>query len=479
MANPNSIDKFITTAFNAGMPRDQLEGFLKYKYVPLPWQCKFHATARQIDKRGEAVDLGVGGARGPGKSHGVFAQIALVDCQRMKGIKGLFLRQTGKAAKESFEDLIDNVVRGRIKYVYNSSTGVLKFENGSKVILGGFENEKDIDKYIGIQYDVMAVEELNQFTENKFLKLKGSLRTSKEGWRPRFYASFNPGGIGHAFIKTKFVTPYQTKTELKTKFIPSTYKENPYLNEEYIDYLEGLTGTLGKAWREGNWDMFEGQYFTEWNYDKHTCEPFTIPDTWKRFRAYDYGHEQPACCYWCALDYDGRVWVYKELYYKKGHKTNANMQAPDIIRLSGSEQYEYSVADAAIFSPTGIVDKGGGETVAEVFARNGIMFVPTSKRRVDGWNMVHQYLHWTEEKEPMIKFFNTCTNAISTLPILSHDEIHPEDVDTDGEDHAADALRYFLMSLHEAKTKPPKTEIEKKLEQHTKPFNFNDFYLNK
>lgn len=475
MANPNSIDKFITTAFNAGMPRDQLEGFLKYKYVPLPWQCRFHATSRQLDKRGEAVDLGVGGARGPGKSHGVFAQISLDDCQRAKGIKGLFLRQTGKAAKESFEDLIDSVVRGRIKYIYNSSTGVLKFENGSRVILGGFENEKDIDKYIGIQYDVMAVEELNQFTENKFLKLKGSLRTSKENWRPRFYASFNPGGIGHGFIKEKFVTPYQKKEEIKTKFIPSTYKENPYLNEEYIEYLESLTGTLGKAWREGNWDIFEGQYFIEWNYDKHTCEPFTIPDTWKRFRAYDYGRARPAACLWCALGFDGEVYVYRE-FYQTG--LNADEQAKEIIRLSGSEQYEYSVADAAIFSPTGIIDKGGGETIAEVFVRNGIMFVPTSKRRVDGWNMVHQYLRWTEEQEPKIKFFNTCHNSIATIPVLSHDEIRPEDIDTDGNDDCADALRYFLMSLHEGKTKPPLTELEKKLKPHTK-FNFNDFYFNK
>ena len=457
-----NIEKIAEEARSKGVEVEQLKSFLSHGYVPLPWQLDFHAAARKADKAGQAVEVGAGGARGPGKSHVVFAQITLDDCQRVEGLKALFLRQTGKSAEESFQDLIQHVLREKIDFTATKS--VLQFENGSKVILGGFNDERDIDKYVGIEYDVMAVEELNQLTEIKIEKLKGSLRTSKEGWRPRLYASFNAGGIGHQFVKERFVLPWREGREQRTKFIPATYKDNPYLNAEYIDYLEGLQGDLGKAWREGEWDLFEGQYFSEWRYEKHTVVPFKIPEHWKRFRAYDYGYDNPACCKWYALDGDGRVWVYREKYWKKGHRTDVDRQAAEILRLSSDEVYDYSVADPSIFSPTGMVDKYGGQTISETFARYGIMWLPASNRRVDGWSLMHQYLRWDAENIPKIMYFNTCLDSIRTIPTLVHDEINPEDLDTGGEDHAADVDRYYLASLHERKAPAAKTDIEKKLD---------------
>lgn len=458
----HAIERCIGLAKQLGCPKDQIENFLKCKYVPLPWQLKFHAMARQADLETGAVDIGIGGARGPGKSHGAFAQLTLDDCQRVDNLKGLFLRQTGKSAEESFQDLIDSVLVGKVNYKYNSSKGILKFANGSKVILGGFETENDIDKYVGIQYDVIVVEERNQLTGEKVLKLKGSLRTVKPDWRARMYSSFNPGNIGHYDIKKTFVIPFQEKKETKTRFIPATYKDNPFLKQEYIDYLNSLEGALGKAWREGNFDTFEGQYFQEWDYNKHVIKPFEIPKTWKKFRAYDHGRENPASCGWYALDYDGRVWKYRELYVKG---LNVDQIAPEIIRLSGDEQYEYSVADPSIFARTGFVDKFGGQTIAESFARYGVTFYPASNRRVDGWNLMHQYLRWDDKKEPKLMFFSTCVDSIRTIPNLIHDDIRPEDLDTNSNDHCADECRYVLASLHETKTEKPLNEVQRKLEQ--------------
>ena len=476
--NLEAIENCIAKAKDSGCPKDQVKLFLSRGYVPLPWQWTFHGIARLADKDNGPIKIGVGGARGPGKSHGVLAQVALDDSQRVPGLKSLFLRQTGKSAQESFEDLIGKVLAKRIRYSYNPSRNLLRFPNGSRILLGGFENEKDIDKYIGIEYDLIAVEELNQLTEEKMTKLEGSLRTSKSDWRPRIYASFNPGGIGHQFVKSIFVEPFLFKKEVRTKFIPSRYKDNPYLNKEYVDYLEGLTGSLGKAWREGDFDLFEGQYFSEWSRDRHIVNPFAIPDSWKRFRSYDHGRENPACCKWYALDYDGRVWVYRE-YYVKG--MNVDQIAQEINRLSGNEVYEYSTADPSIFAKLGFVDKYGGQTIAESFAKYGIMFIPASNRRVDGWNLMHQYLYWDKDKEPKMVYFNTCFDSIRTIPILIHSDIKPEDVDTRGEDHPGDADRYFLMSLHERKALRPKTEVEKKLEEMQKmtsfsPSNLNQFY---
>lgn len=462
-----ATEDFILTAYNSGVPRDQLENFLRGGYVALPWQLKFHAVAREADNPTGAVDVGVGGARGPGKSHGVFAQIALDDCQRVPGLKCLFLRQTGKSAGESFEDLVLKVLASRVKYEYNRSLHTLKFPNGSRILLGGFENEKDIDKYVGIEYDLIGVEERNQLTGEKILKLKGSLRTSKEGWRPRMYSSFNPGGIGHNDVKITFVEPFRAGTETKTKFIPATYKENPYLNIEYIDYLESLPGDLGKMWREGEWDIFAGQFFSEWRHDYHVVKPFPIPTTWKKLRSIDVsGRSGITSCHWYAIDYNGDVFAYRE-YYSTGKDSDEH--AREITRLSEGESYPYTVIDSAAFSKIGLP-----ETVAEVYIKNGVQgLVPSSKNRVQGWDFMHQYLRWKESENPVthekimtgpkLKYFETCTEAIRTIPTLIHDERDPEDLDTRGEDHAADEARYLLQTLRELKTPQPMNIVERRL----------------
>lgn len=479
-----ALNDFLTTAVNAGVPRDQLENFLRNRYVPLPWQLGFHAAARECDKEDGPTSLGAGGARGPGKSHAVFSQITLDDCKRVNGLKCLFLRQTGVAAKESFEDLIQKVLHGKTSYEYNRSTNTLKFPNKSRMLLGGFRDERDIDNYIGIEYDVIAIEELNQITYDKVNKLRGSLRTSKENWRPRLYASFNPGGKGHQDVKKMFILPYREERQTETRFVPSTYKENPYLNKEYITYLEGLEGDLGKAWRGGEWDLFQGQYFNEWSDKRHVIEPFEVPDTWKRVRSIDHGRTAPTACLWGAIDHDGRLYIYRE-YHMAG--VDADINAQKIAELSKGESYRFTVLDSACFSKTGTE-----ETIAEIYERNGVTCEPATKNRLAGWALVHEYLRGDPiidlEGKTIIParvvFFKTCYNAINTIPTLIHDERHPEDLDTDGEDHEADALSYLLQSLHESKSPKPKDPLQKKLDQFKNKFmispqNLNQFYSNK
>lgn len=464
--NKNALERCIKTAYDAGCPRDQVETFLNAGYIPYPWQWKFHAAAREADADSGPVDIGAGGARGPGKSHGVLSQAAIDDCQRVNGLKGLFLRQTGISAQESFDDLIDKAVRGRVRY--RKTKNMIKFPNGSRIILGGFKDEGDIDRYIGIEYDFIIVEELNQLTQEKYSKLRGSLRTSKPNWRPRMYTSFNPGGIGHAFVKERYVIPLREKRETETRFIPSTYKQNPALNKEYIQYLESLGGNLGKAWREGEWDMFEGQYFEEWRYEKHVCIPFKISDSWFRFRSIDpSGRSGTTSCHWYAVDSDGVVWVYKE-YFETGKDLDEH--AKEIARLSLDkdgiqEQYRYTVVDTSAFAKAGY-----SETAAEIFERNGVIgLIPAAKERVIGWNAVHTYLRWDRNTQPQLRIFSTCVNLIKEIPLAQHDELHPEDVMSvrTGAEHgdALDDLRYFLRTLREHKSPKPETMVERRLRE--------------
>ncbi len=470
MESPSqAIDDLVMSAKQAGVPRDQLENFLARGYAPLPWQLGFHAIARHCDVTGGPDKVGAGGARGPGKSHAIFAQVTLDDCQRVPSLKCLFIRQTGIAAKESFEDLIGKVLTGRTNYEYNRSGNTLVFPNKSKVVLGGFQDERDVDKYIGIEYDLIAIEELNQLKRERVDKLLGSMRTSKQGWRPRLYASFNPGGTGHQDVKTMFVDPFKSDRQVKTRFVPSTYRENPYLNVEYTDYLEGLGGNLGKAWRDGDFDIFEGQFFNEFNSNVHVIEPFPIPDTWRKFRAIDHGRTAPTAAMWGAVDHDGAIWWYRE-YYKAG--VDADVNAKEIARLSEGEKYWFTLIDSACYSRT-----GNGETIADIYRNNGVNAEPWPKNRLAGWALFHEYLR----DGPKMRFFKTCYNAVRTIPTLIHDDRHPEDLDTSGEDHAADAVRGTLEFLREMKTPTPKSPIEQKLHEMKmrktlNPQRLNAFY---
>ena len=479
--NEKEIEECINTAKRLGCPRDQVKNLMEAGYIPLPWQWQFHAAAREADKEDGPVDIGLGGARGPGKSHAVLSQSALDDCQRVDNLKGLFLRQTATASKESFDDLIDKVIVGHTKF--ERANQVLRFPNGSRIILGGFKDERDIDKYIGIEYDFIIVEELNQLSEAKYTKLRGSLRTSKPNWRPRMYTSFNPGGIGHSHIKIRYIEPFRDGYETRTRFIGSTYKSNPYLNTEYIDYLEELQGDLGRAWREGDWDLFAGQFFSEWRHDVHVCEPFAIPESWTILRSIDpSGRSGTTSCHLYAISYDGTVYVINE-HYKSGLDTDQH--AKDIYLLSEGKDIKYTVIDISAFSKLGMP-----ESQAEIFERFGVTgLVPADKKRIPGWNVVHQYLRVREDGQPKIKVFKNCVNLIRTIPLAIHDEKNPEDVESfwDGAEHldALDDLRYLLQTLRDQKTPVPLNRIEQKLfqlkeksknfnYQYKRAYNFND-----
>ena len=112
----NDVKACIRAAHEAGSPSDQTQRFMSVGYTPYPWQWHFHAACREADDSDGPVDVGLGGARGPGKSHAVLSQAALDDCQRVPGLKVLFLRQTGQSAKESFDDLVSKTLRGHIVY---------------------------------------------------------------------------------------------------------------------------------------------------------------------------------------------------------------------------------------------------------------------------------------------------------------------------------------------------------------------------
>ncbi len=434
-----------------GSPPDQANNFLSRGYTPFPWQWGFHAAARAADQSNGPIEIGCGGARGPGKSHAIFGQAALDDSQRVKNLKTLFIRKTAISAKESFGDLIERILSGKV--AYSLSNNVISFANGSRILLGGFHSEDDIDKYIGVEYDSIVLEELNQLTEEKYEKLRGSLRTSKQNWRPRIYASFNPGGVGHAFVKSKFVLPHRLHEEKQTRFIPANYLQNPALNKEYIDYLTSLQGDLGRAWREGDFDLFAGQFFKEFRDSIHVCAPFTIPDEWFHFFAFDYGLNHPLSLGWYAVSPDGVLYRYRELH---GSGMSYTQAAEEFVAMTPpNEKLAYGACDPALWAKRGENDEilSG----AEIFARRvGELtgkqprLIKADNARVVGWGVVREYLRPYKGSDDKVtanlQIFSTCPAMLRCLPEQVHSETQPEDMAKQDGDDPADELRYAAMS---------------------------------
>lgn len=437
---------YVATALTAGVTEEQLTNFEAMGYIAQPAQLGFHAACRSCDVDKGPQIVGYGGSRGPGKSHASLAQ-AGDDCLRRVGLKVLFLRKYQKSAAESMEDLVYRVF-WNLEINYTPSTGRVTFPNGSRILMGGFKDEKDIEKYIGIEYDLIVIEEVNQITFEKIQKLRGSLRTSRDDWRTRMYWTFNPGGVGHLWLKQNLVEPHYNGTEGTHTlfggtcvFIPSTYRDNVFLAPEYVDWLLSLEGPLGEAWREGNWDVFEGMAFPMWNRSRHVIDPFEIPDWWARWRGVDWGFAKPWCCLWLAKNPDnGRLYVYRERY----SAGLTDKQQAETIISSSPEDIDITYADPALWTRKNW--EGKVSSTADEYWRYGVALTRADNDRLSGKRKVDRFLADISDGLPGIQIFSSCRNLIATLPSLPYDENKPEDVDTDAEDHAYDALRYALTN---------------------------------
>lgn len=433
-----------------------------------------------------------GGSAGPGKSYWLrwYPIKKLMEWgQRynLKGIHGaLFSKDYGTLKDRQVSKMEVEFPKwlGDIKSTKTDGMGFhLKPQYGGHVLL--LRNLDDTSKYLSSEFAIIAQEEATENDEETFQRLRGRLR-----WTgvpdPKWIGATNPGGIGHGFYKKIFIDrdlPEEMKPLAdQIVYVKALPADNPYLAASYMATLDSLPEKLRKAYRDGNWDVFEGQYFMEWDATQHVVQPgnvFKIPTSWFKFRSIDPGgREGITSCHWYAVDGNGRVWVYREYYYGPNvinPRTNSpygvgrdhDQHADEIARLSMDdgvqEDYRYSVIDTAAFAKAGY-----SETVSEIYERHGVGgLMPAAKERVVGWNSVHTYLRWNgapNPQEPMLKVFPNCVNLIRTIPLLQHDELHPEDVDSEGEDHAADELRYFLRTLREIKAPKPMTVVERKLD---------------
>ncbi len=452
------LTQCLKAARSAGMARQQIGRFLRAGYVPQPKQMMFHAAAREADYSLGPTLIAVGGARGPGKSHASIEQAGVDDCQRVAGLKVLFLRKVGKAARESFNDLRRKTLT-HVAHDYREYSGLLMFPNGSMILVGNFLREDDIDKYLGIEYDLIVIEEATQLSEDKFNKLRCSLRTSKQNWRPRMYLTTNPGGIGHAWFKRLFVMPWRLAQagrgiETGTRFIPANYRDNNFLNKEYIVYLLSLTGVLGRMWRDGDWDVGAGQFFTNWDYERHVIRPFNegiIPALWPLWVSLDYGFQHPTAVYW-------HTQLERNIYTVAEHVASRwlpQQHVAEMVRITRRLGREIDSVQKFVAGPDVIAQRGDsqGKTIADQYLDQGIFLEPANTDRVAGAAEILRRLGNPEAGiDPTWFIWDTCPQLIETMPAMQHDPNRVEDVlkvDADPEglngDDPYDGSRYGIM----------------------------------
>ncbi len=436
------IASYATQSKDAGLPRDQLERFIAGGYFAFPKILPFHAAARLADRSDGPDEIALGGTRYFGKTHSVMAQVGLDDCQRVPGLKYLFLRKIMKSAGESLEDVVYQVFR----YVPHTLTeGRLDFPNGSRILIGGFNNENDIDKYLGINYDGVIIEEATQLSASKMDKIYGSIRTAHPGWRARKYMTSNPDGIGLRWFKDKFVLPWRKVQERWTRFFNCHWRDNPLAKPEYIRYLQSLTGPLAKAWRDGDWDAFEGMALPNWRDDLHIIDPFEIPAWWPKWRAVDWGYASPFCAGWFTQDPDTtRIYAYQDAVHT--HLTDA--QQARLIRDNTHPDHKIllTYADPSMFNKTA-KNQGIVYCTADEYKLNGVPLTPADNDRLSGKRKVDRLLANLPDGKPGIQFFRVCTYLTTSLPALALDKNRPEDVDTTQDDHGYDMARYALTKV--------------------------------
>ena len=373
---------------------------------------------------------------------------------------------------------------------YNGSTHIMTFENGSLIKFGHWSGEESENEYNGQEYDWIFIDEATQFSERAFNFLSGCLRGATL-FPKRMYLTCNPGGVGHFWVKRLFIDkdyvtdsddPEENENPEDYNFIFATVEDNLKLLEASPHYKTTLAKMPNaRAYRWGDWDAVDGNYFKEFKQHTHVRKPFPIPKNWTIYRSFDYGLDMLAVMWW-AVDQDGRAWCFRSYEHKDLGIQDAAHAITEHTLPGENVLITYAPPDMWNRQ------KDTGRTIADTFMLNGVPIIRADNNRVQG-HMVMRYLMApiplkdpyvrslypegeVPESLPQIMFFDGVGRVLKDIEAIQADEDNPNDCAKQPHEitHTVDAVRYFCINraiaAEEAKPveKAPEYEEEEQLD---------------
>lgn len=453
-------------------------------------------------------ELLYGGAAGGGKSawlithqHGLAVKHA--------GHRGLHLRSTDPEIKMStLPDaiLFYATVPEDERPAWRASLNRWVYPNGSWVQYGHLAEPSHVYRYLSTAWDLITLDELTEFSDWPYRLLTTRARNTeakaRQGIFPHVVGASNPGGKGHGWVMGRFplslegrygpdgepggvevlqrrlwspvkqewqdVEAYLRRVEVKMPdesvehrtlgFVRSTVLDNPHQSRDYIRNLASQGEVTRRQYLEGDWTVFEGQFFDEFRVTKlvgdevvpwHVIEPFEIPRGWYRAHAVDHGFAHPFACLWAAWDSEGRMYLYQEAN-RAG--LTPTQQAEVVLSMMPVER-SHGIGDPHMWSK---MPYQSGDTIAVQWAKAGLRLGKaqgwTSEDRIAGWQKIRDYLLPMETlvdgeaaHRPALVVMSSCPELIRTLPLQVFDDLRPEDLEKNDDDNLVDCLRYLCM----------------------------------
>jgi hypothetical protein len=451
----------------------------------VPWRAQEGPQLTAI-QRHLIPEIFFGGAVGGGKSDFLLGDFAQDVPNYGAAWQGVIFRKS----YPQLEELIQRALQMyppwfclEAKAAWRAGTSTFHWPNGATLKFRHLEDDDSWTAYQGHQYTWIGFDELPHWaTPKAYMELKTRLRSAHPIPNKRIRATGNPGGIGHGWIKKYFgidkhplgsvVIEPDIEGGQKRMFIRSRVQDNKILlanDPGYIARLKDLgSEVLVKQYLEGDWSVVAGAYFGEFSPNKHIIQPFKIPKDWMRYRSMDWGSAKPFSVGWYAVSDGnptpegvhiprGALVKYREWYGCKivsNDYVGLKLPTEDVGKGLLEMEDDGEVMSMSVIDPNAFKEDGGpshAERLSKCVRIDGLGHKHTAtfhrgdNNRIAGWDMVRARLKG-EDGVPMLYFFTTCVDTIRTLPGLQHDKGKPEDVDTDGEDHAADELRYACMS---------------------------------
>ena len=393
-----------------------------------------------------AFEVLYGGAAGGGKSYGQMLDAFVYALKYPRSKQIIFRRTYAELEKSLIRTALSLYPRELFTYQKSVHTGT--FINGSLIDFAYCDSEDDVYRYQSAEYDVIRFDELTHFTESMYVYLISRCRGTN-CYPKQIKSTTNPGGVGHSWVKSRFIDIGAPQKEHRVGettrvFIPATVYENKFLMEsdpDYVKRLKALDSRDRRALLEGEWELSEGRYFTDFDKSLHVCEPMALYDV-NYYIAIDYGLDMLAA-YKIAVDKNARCFVVDEVYQSGLIVSKA---AERIKQLSGKDKIR------AVFAPPDLWSrqKESGISIAGLFSKSGVTLTRVSNGRVAGWMTLKEYLSpfidETGQKNARLKIFDTCVNLIRTLGAIQCDKEMPGDCASTPHEltHAPDALRYFV-----------------------------------